>query len=208
VRGKRLFALDSRAVADAARGMTNLREVRALVSSAVQRGCCSVAAIRDELDDGPVRGSGLLARAVAEVSDGTRSAPEAELRFLIGRAKLPMPLFNPRLYLPGGKFIAKPDAWWPNAGVAAEIDSRQWHFEAAQWEQTMDRHSGLGQYGIVTLHFTPYKMRKNPEFVIGRIRKALDTGSSRSPLNIITVPASGSRPGRPATVLARPAEAQ
>lgn len=125
VRGKRLFAPYARAVADAARDMTDLRAVRALVSSSVQNGCCSIIAIRKELDEGPVRGSALLARAMAEVSAGTRSAPEAELRVLIGRAGLPMPLFNPELYLPDGTFIAKPDAWWPEAGVAAEVDSRQ-----------------------------------------------------------------------------------
>ena len=31
-----------------------------------------------------------------------------------------MPLFNPSLYL-GDTFLAKPDAWWPDAGVAAEV---------------------------------------------------------------------------------------
>ncbi|MBO0805465.1 MAG: hypothetical protein J2P25_20610 [Nocardiopsaceae bacterium] len=187
-RGKRSFALDARAVADAARGMTSLRDVRALVSSAVQKGCCSVTAIRNELDDGPARGSALLARAVAEAYSGTRSAPEAELRDLIGKARLPMPLFNPRLYLPDGTFIGKPDAWWPEAGVAAEVDSREWHLRAPDWEHTMDRHSGLGQYGIVTLHISPQKLRKDPTFVINRIRNAVQAGSARPRLNITTVP--------------------
>jgi hypothetical protein len=190
VRGKRLFAPDARAVADAARAMTDLGQVRALVSSAVQRGCCGVAAIGRELDNGPVGGSALLARALAEASDGTRSAPEAELRVLIGKARLPMPLFNPKLYLPDGTFIASPDAWWPEAGVAVEIDSRQWHFRAQDWERTMDRHSDLGQYGIVTLHFTPRKLHRDPAFVVGRMRNAIEAGSARPRLNITTVPAA------------------
>lgn len=192
VRGSRLFAPNARAIADAARDMTDLREVRALVSSAVQNGRCSAAAIHHELDDGPVRGSALLARAVAEVSAGTRSAPEGDLRALIVKAGLPMPLFNPKLYLPDGTFIGKPDAWWPEAGVAVEVDSREWHSRTPDWEKTMDRHSDLGQYGIVTLHVTPGKLRKHPAFVIDRIRNAVQTGSARTRLNIKAVPVPGS----------------
>lgn len=192
VRGKRLFAPKARAVADTARGMADLRDVRALVSSAVQNGRCSVAAIRNELDNGPIRGSALLARAVEEVSGGTRSAPEGDLRALIVKAGLPVPLFNPMLYLPDGTFIGQPDAWWPQADVAAEVDSREWHSNTPDWEYTMDRHSGLGMYGIVTLHFTPRKLREERAFVISRIRKAVAAGSARPRLNIKAVPAPGS----------------
>lgn len=203
VRGERLYAPDARAVADAARLMTDLREVRALVSSAVQKQCCSIAAIGGQLDAGPIRGSALLATAVGEVSDGVRSAPEADLKVLIGKAGLPMPLFNPKLYLPDGTFIAKPDAWWPEAGVAVEVDSKEWHFQASDWEKTMDRHTGLGQHGIVTLHFSPNKLRKDPAFVIERIRNAFTSGTARPRLNIKAVPAPGS--ARPAAT-ASPSE--
>jgi hypothetical protein len=44
------------------------------------------------------------------------------------------------LYRPNGDFIACPDAWWPDAGVATEIDSRQWHLAPDDWERTMTRH--------------------------------------------------------------------
>lgn len=201
-RGRRLFAPDARAVADAARDMTDLRAVRALVSSAVQKKCCSAAAIRDELYDGPIRGSALLAVAVEEVTGGVRSAPEAELRGLIRKAGLPMPMFNPKLYLSDGTFIGQPDAWWPEAGVAVEVDSRAWHSEAPDWERTMDRHSDLGQYGIVTLHFSPYKLRRRQAFVISRMRNAVRTGRARTPLDIKAVPVAGSAKtaARPATV--------
>jgi hypothetical protein len=51
-----------------------------------------------------------------------RSVAEGDLRDLINRAPLPHPMFNARLYL-GRTFLAKPDAWWPKEGVAAEIRS-------------------------------------------------------------------------------------
>ena len=194
VRGLRHFALPARAVADAARGMTDLRAVRALVSSAVQDQCCSVAAIAAELREGPRQGSALLARVLEEVAAGTRSAPEAELRALIRKARLPMPMFNAKLFLPDGTFVAIADAWWPEAGVAVEIDSRQWHFRLADWEKTMDRHSSMGQHSIVTLHVTPYKLRTDPGFVIQRMTNAYKSGVRRPRLAIKAVPAARSLP--------------
>jgi hypothetical protein len=189
IRGERHFALPARAVADAARDMASLRDVRALVSSAVQKKCCSLDDLFDELDNGPRQGSALLATVFDEVDNGARSAPEAELQPLIKKAGIPMPLFNAKLFLPDGTFIAQPDAWWPRAGVAAEVDSRQWHLQAEHWEKTMDRHSKLGQYGIVTLHFTPYKLRKDPAFAIERMTNAYEAGIARPRLAIKAVPA-------------------
>ena len=99
-----------------------------------------------------------------------------------------MPLFNPRLY-DGATFIAQPDAWWPEASVAIEVDSKRWHFREADWEHTMDRHSDLGQYSIVTLHFTPHKIRTEPGIVMARMANAYNSGIQRPRLPIRAVPA-------------------
>jgi hypothetical protein len=125
-----------------------------------------------------------------EATDGVRSAPEAELRDLIIKARMPLPLFNPRLYLPSGKFIACPDAWWPDAGVAIEIDSRRWHLSPDDWERTMARHSDLGQYGIVTLHATPHQLRTAPAPFLCKAANAYKAGMERPRLNILTLPAA------------------
>jgi hypothetical protein len=183
------YALPARAAADAARWLTELRDVRAVVAGAVQSRRCTAAELSEELRAGGVRDSALFRAVLDEVGEGVRSAPEAELRVLIGKAGLPMPLFNPRLYLLDGTFIAQPDAWWPEASVAIEVDSKRWHFQEATWERTMDRHSDLGQYSIVTLHFTPHKIRTEPAFVIKRMTNAYNSGIARPRLPIKTVPA-------------------
>jgi hypothetical protein len=46
---------------------------------------------------------------LAEVADGIRSTAEGDLRDVIRVNRLPMPLFNPSLYL-GDLFLGKPDA--------------------------------------------------------------------------------------------------
>jgi hypothetical protein len=187
----RNYALPARAAADAARWLTDLREVRALVAGAVQNRRCTIEELAEELRAGGRRDSGLLRTVLAEVADGVRSAPEAELRILIRKAGLPMPMFNPSLYLLDGTFVAKPDAWWPEAGVAIEIDSKRWHINPDDWEHTMDRHSELGEHSIVTLHFTPHKLRSDPVFVMRKMANAYKSGSARPRLPIKAVPAKG-----------------
>lgn len=179
----------ARAVADTALWMTSLADVRAMVAESVQRGRCSVGLLGEELRSGPIRGSGLLRQAIAEAAAGIRSTTEGDMHDLIKRAGLPMPLFNPRLFA-GDTLIAVPDCWWPRAGVAAEVDSREWHFSPQDWERTMRRHEAMSAQGIITLHFTPRRIRREPEGVAAAIRDALAAGEARPPLAIRTTPAA------------------
>jgi hypothetical protein len=172
------YAPAERAVADTVRGMAgaDLADVRAVVAGAVQQRQCTVADLVAELQAGPVRGSAALRAVLAEVIDGIRSPAEADLRVLITRSGLPQPLYNPRLYLTDGTFLAQPDAWWPDHGVAAEVDSREWHLSPADWEATMARHARMSAAGVVVLHFSPRQQREQPAEVIGTIASALRTG--------------------------------
>ena len=186
------FATVDRAVADAARTMSSPREVTALVATAVQRRRCPITLLSAELAAGPVRGSALLQHALAEVSAGIRSVAEADFRRLIQRAELPMPMFNARLY-DGHSLIAVVDAWWPEAGVVAEVDSREWHLAPEDWERTMRRHAGLSARGLVVLHFSPRQLKNEPDRVVATVRATLAAaaGSRRRPAGLRALPASG-----------------
>jgi hypothetical protein len=126
----------------------------------------------------------LLRQALAEVAKGVRSVAEADFVNLIKRGRLPMPLFNAGLYGPDGALIAIPDAWWPQAGVAAEVDSREWHLTPADWERTMRRHAQMSKHGIIVLHFTPREIRSEPASVLAAIAGAVKFGSARPPLPV------------------------
>jgi hypothetical protein len=189
VAGEARFAFPPRAVADAVRPMTDMNSVRAVVAEAVQRGRCSIAHLAAEVDAGPTCGSGLLRRALAEVADGVRSVAEADLRDLIRWAHLPTPLYNPRL-LVDGEFLAMPDCWWPESGVAGEADSRAWHFSPRDWERTMARHDRMSAHGIIVLHFPPRRIRYERKQVADIIRRALAAG--RQLPQIRTIPADQS----------------
>jgi hypothetical protein len=194
------FVLAARAVADTARLLSDLRDVRAVVADAVQRGRCSVLELAGEVRDGPVRGSAVLRSVLAEVAEGIRSTAEGDLRDLINVARLPVPLFNASLYA-GDTFIARPDAWWPEAGVSADVDSRQWRLSPADWDRTRNRHDRLCAAGVYPLHFSPRQIRREPADVVRMIKNALERGLQCPPLPIRTIPCPDSPAANPAATL-------
>ena len=181
------LTLAPRAVADTVRQLTVLRDVRAVVADAVQLGRCTVGQLAEELRTGPVKGSAVFRSVLSEVADGIRSTAEADLRDVITSARLPMPLFNPSLH-DGEVFLGRPDAWWPDAGVAGEVDSREWHLSPEDWDRTRHRHDLMAAAGIILLHFSPREIRREPAKVARMIRGALDRGLTRPPLPIRTIP--------------------
>ena len=191
------FAPVGRAVADTAWLLTELRDVRAVVADAVQHGSCTVPELVAELSEGPIRGSAMFRSVLAEVAEGIRSTAEGDLRDLIRTARLPMPLFNASLYV-GDAFIARPDAWWPDAGVSTEVDSREWHLSPEDWDRTRTRHDRMCAAGIIPLHFSPRQIGREPAEVARLIREALHKGLQRPPLPICTVPCPGIRASSPA----------
>jgi hypothetical protein len=181
------YAPPARAVADTARGLTNLRDVRAVVADAVQRGSCQVQQLNAELITGPNIGSALFRAALTDVADGIRSTTEGDLKDLLKKSALPMPLFNPSLFA-GEEFVAKPDAWWPEFGVALEVDSHEWHMSPEDHTKTLARGRRMGAHLIVVLSITPRQIRTEPAQVLSDIRRALESARGRPPLNLRTVP--------------------
>jgi hypothetical protein len=176
-----------RAIADAARIDLNPREVRALVAEAVQREKCTVAQLAEELRYGPSRGSAALRAVLEEVADGVASGAEGDLRKLVKSGRLPEPLYNPDLYM-GSEFLARPDLWWKDEGVAGELDSKEWHLSPDLWQRTMERHARMTARGILVLHFPPSRVRSDGQQVLAELRAALEQGRRREPLGIRTVP--------------------
>jgi hypothetical protein len=188
--GALVYVPPARAVADTVRGLRDLADIRTVVAASVQHHKVGVGQLAEELDRGPVQGSRRLRQVLAEVADGVRSAAEADLVILMRRARLPMPLLNPRLYV-GDDFLACPDAWWPDYGVAAEVDSREWHLSPAHWAATLDRHARMSAHGLIVLHYPSSRIRTAGPAVVAEIRQTLDATSGRALPAIRTVPAAG-----------------
>jgi len=182
------FTSPARAVADAARGMTRFSDVQALVCEAVQRGRCTLEELVQELDQGPSSGRRWYRMALAEVSEGIRSAAEAQLKNLIDRSDLERPVYNADLYTLDGIFLGRPDAWFESAGVAGEVDSREYHMGAKDYEETTRRHNRMEAAGIHVLHWLPSTIRAEPHRVLADLRSAIAAGNKRPPLPIRAIP--------------------
>jgi|HubBroStandDraft_3_1064219.scaffolds.fasta_scaffold169720_1 hypothetical protein len=189
--GRIRFAGVARSVADAARRMSRLSDVRAVVAEAVQHGRCDVESLIKELNDGPAAGSAFLRQALGEITIGIRSAAEADLKDIIDASDLEEPMYNPELYAVDGTLIGIPDAWWGRAGVAAEVDSLQYHASPKDYEETVARHNRMQREDINLLHFLPRTLKQESGTVLADLRGAIAKGSARPPLPIVAIPAPG-----------------
>lgn len=161
-----LFAICSvpRAIADFARWQRDMRSLRAVATEAANAGLCSVADLRRELAEGEVRYRRPLERLVEELEAGVRSAPEAELRDLVGAsAVLPVGGFNHEICLADGEWLFTPDLWYEDVRLAVEVDSREFHADPDGWQHTLDRHNAVERQGIAVIHLTPARIRRNPQ---------------------------------------------
>jgi hypothetical protein len=179
------YVKPERAVADAVRSLDRLADARTVVASAVQQRRCTVARLAAEHRG---RRDALLRAVLAEVAAGVRSAAEGDLRVLILASDLPVPLFNPDLYR-DGVFLARPDAWWPEAGVAVEVESREWHLLPADWARTLSRRRTMAAAGIAVLQVTPGQLGSQPGVLLADIAAAVSNG--RPLPHIVTRPAPG-----------------
>jgi hypothetical protein len=182
------YVLPARAVADAARGMSRLSDVRAVVAAAVQKGKCELGDLITELGQGPSVGSHWLRMALREIGDGIRSAAEADLKVLIDGSDLEKPEYNMELYAEDGTFLGVADAWWQRAGVAGEVDSLQYHIEPEDYKWTTMRRNHLQAHGINVQTFLPASLKSDGDAILRDLRDAIKDGSSKPPVKIRAVP--------------------
>lgn len=185
------FARVARAVADAAHTFTALDDVRAIVAEAVQKQGCSLAEIGLELEKGATRDAVHLRTALAEVRDGVRSVAEARFRSRLLRSDLPMPVFNVLLVAADGTDIGEVDAWWADAGVAAEIDSQEYHFYRADWLRTSAKHSRMLKHGILPHHFPPSRIDTDWTTIYDELKSSIAQGRQRARLPILAFRPAG-----------------
>jgi hypothetical protein len=168
-------------VGDACRRLTEIDDVRTIVAAAVQQRKCTVELLAREAADGPTKNSALLREVIGEVLAGVRSAAEGQGRSVLRGAGLPEARWNVDLYSAAGEWLGRPDAWWAEAGLALEIDSREWHLDPAGWERTMERHALMTRRGILVVHVSPKLIWRRPDEFVARVRDALEAGRRRGP---------------------------
>ncbi len=176
-----------RAVADTARAMRAIGDVRSLVYEAVQKRKCTTAELLEELRQGPTQRCALLRQIIDEVLTGVRSVAEKQLQDLIRAGGIPEPRYNAKLYTMEGNFIAMVDGWWEEAGTATEVDSVQYHSSIAAQDRDRKSNAKLISHGVYPLRFSPFRIRTDGKGVQADIRAALGQNRRQVPLPIVAV---------------------
>ncbi|MDX6286376.1 MAG: hypothetical protein QOG53_1861 [Frankiales bacterium] len=159
-------ALAARCVVDACLEMTDLDGVRALVAESIMRKKATVEELVLEAKRAPKRGSKLLRQALGDIVAGARSAAEAKnVRLTKSSKVLPELHYNCSLMGPKG-FIAMPDAYAEESGVAQEIDSVEYHIYADLWKATQKRRARMVRFGIAALEMAPSRVDDDPAGVL------------------------------------------
>ncbi|MFD6969343.1 hypothetical protein [Streptomyces sp. NPDC059949] len=168
-----------RAAADFAARADDPDLVRSVLANVVQGGWCHPHDLHAELRAGRIANRPAARAAAAELVAGVRSIAEGRARDTLSATDLPAPLWNARLYGPDGAFLASPDAYWPEEGVALEIDSAEYHYTRDSWQATLRRRLRLESRGVLVASTTPGILRDGPADVIAALRALLAVGAAR-----------------------------
>lgn len=151
----------TRAVVDAARRLQGADDIRALLAESVQRRFTTARALRGELEAGCGRGTARVRPVLLEIEDGVRSVPEAWARDLVASIPdLPPMMWNPRLVLDDGTWLADPDGWLDDVGLAWEIHSFRHHADPDAFSATMRRQARVTNSGVHVIAHTPRQLQE------------------------------------------------
>ncbi|MFD7116931.1 hypothetical protein ACFWAA_07715 [Streptomyces sp. NPDC059922] len=168
-----------RAASDFAAQEPSPERIRAILATTVQRCSCHPEDLRAELHASHALRNPAVRTALDELRAGIRSIAEGQARTTLHTAGLPDALWNPALFTPTGTFLARPDAYWPFAGVALEVDSEEYHLGVAEYRTTLRRRLLLESHGIDVTSAAPALIRDHPEELVAAIRTKLHLAKSR-----------------------------
>ena len=178
--GDRPTAPLSRAAVDASRTWQTRRFTEEFLVETIQRDSrCSPPLLREELDRGCRRGTGLPRKILRSMDVDVRSVPELRASRLVRKSGLPEPLWNISLYSVDGSYIGRPDMWFDAVGLAVEIDSYQFHFAKDDYANTLRRNTRYAKNGIMVIQVLPGQLAATPESVLDDLAKAYAAAAQR-----------------------------
>jgi hypothetical protein len=183
----------ARCLFDASRRYNHVRNTRAMILEAVQRGLVDNAELASEVGDGQRRWTAILRRVVNDAGAGVASAPEAEFRDLVVRSGLDEPLWNASLYTPNGTFVARPDGYLPDLGLAVQVDSREHHSRGDKWDDTLRRISRMTATGVAVWSLVVSDLRANPRDVLREYQAACRARANVPMPKLVVVKSNGTQ---------------
>lgn len=162
----------ARCLSDLAARSRDRDEMRAVFADAVQQGLCRVPDLAAELDEMHRPGTALARSILAEVAGGVRSAAEAWARELVACSGLPAPEWNVELIGPDGVSLGVVDAYWPDVGLAWEIQSRSFHLTPEALDRDVVKSAALAACGVTVVPTMAARLQSEPRAVLDTLAGA------------------------------------
>lgn len=175
-----------RAVADASRyGQAAPEAITSLTMAVLQRRLTVPVRVEQELWSSRPNRLRPVRRGLEEFTGGAWSLPEAALgRLVQSSTVLPEMLRNCRIRNADGRWLGTPDGYFPDAGLAVQVHSRQFHSGRDgegrdRWVDTVEKDGALISSGVIVLGVTPTTLARRPAAFLRRLEEAYLTHRGR-----------------------------
>jgi hypothetical protein len=170
-----------RALADALGESDDAETVRRLLTEAVRRGHCDPESVLRELSAAGLLRLPQVAAALPALRDAGRTMAEQRLYTMVRSGRLPDPVWNVELRLPGGPPLGRLDAYWPEQAVAVAVD------DDAQGARSSAQREHLEALGITVVHLTPAALHGALDQQATVVRTALTAFADGTPAAYVVV---------------------
>ncbi|MFJ9443878.1 hypothetical protein ACIRRH_18680 [Kitasatospora sp. NPDC101235] len=174
----------ARAVADALAEWTaepgHSAPVREVLREAVALpdNLCTARELVVELTDSGLTGEPRVRAALDELLAAERDLVLDQLGHLVDEWLLPAPLNAPELRMRGGTYIAVPDLYWPERGVAVEVDSELRCVSEGEAAWVRGGQHRMEYLGIRVVYVSGAGLAADPDAVGGELREAYRVGGT------------------------------
>lgn len=161
------------------------QDLKALTIAALQRGLTSPDRLEAELEHAWTRGSEPIREGVDSFAKGAWSLPEDALATLFSTChELQDLLMNTAITTLDETAIGTPDVFFPRAGVAGQVHSKQHHSGYAEdgtdlWSLTVEKDGPFTDHDIIVIGVTPRSIAKRPQAVLDRFRRVVSRNLGR-----------------------------
>jgi very-short-patch-repair endonuclease len=147
-----------------------LEEAVVAVDMALQRRLVELAHLREYVETHSRRGVVHLRRAVELAEPSSESAMETRLRLLLVLAGLPRPRAQVPLHDEGGRFLGRPDLYYPEQRLGLEYDGATHRNSLVEDNRRQNR---LQDAGYRLLRFTAADILRTPDAVVALVARQL-----------------------------------
>ncbi|MET8625398.1 hypothetical protein ABZW30_16895 [Kitasatospora sp. NPDC004669] len=154
--------------------------VREVLREAVSRpeNRCTVRELAAELVDSGLTAEPRVRAALDELLAVERDSVLEQVGRLVDEWLLPVPLAAPELRMRGGTYIGVPDLYWPERGVAVEVDSDLRCVSEGEAAWVRGGQHRMEYLGIRVVYVSGARLAADPEGVGGELREAYRAGGT------------------------------